>query len=96
MDKVNSMVLNVFNTLKMLIKRKELIFEPLRDHSSSEEMRDLVQLFLSAASANRVSSNPDLLLQAGCQHLASVIKKLNLHYQFDIQNELLKHFCEIL
>jgi hypothetical protein len=62
MDKVNSMVLNVFNTLKMLIKRKELIFEPLRDHSSSEEMRDLVQLFLSAASANRVSSNPDLLL----------------------------------
>jgi len=40
------MVINIFNTLKMLIRKKELVIETLKDTSSSEELRDLVDLFI--------------------------------------------------
>jgi len=36
------MVINIFNTLRMLIKKKEMIIETLKDTSSAEELRDLV------------------------------------------------------
>jgi hypothetical protein len=90
------MVINIFNTLRLGIKKKELILETLKDNSSTEELRDLVEIFFQAAYSNSRSSNPDLYLQAGCQHLAFSIKKLNLEHQFSIQNKLLDFYCEIL
>jgi hypothetical protein len=46
----------------MVVKKKEMILEKLKDNSSSEELRDLVQILVQAAYSNRESSNPDLYL----------------------------------
>jgi len=46
----------------MVLKKKELILETLKDNSSTEELRDLVEIFFQAAYSNSGSSNPDLYL----------------------------------
>jgi len=61
-DKVTDLVIIIFNTLKVVIKKKELVLETLKDNSSTEELRDLVQIFLQAGYSNNSSSNPDLYL----------------------------------
>ena len=61
-DKMTVMLINIFNTLKVVIKKKELVLETLKDNSSTEELRDLVQIFLQAGYSNNSSSNPDLYL----------------------------------
>lgn len=46
----------------MVLKKKDMIIETLKDSSSSDELRDLVQIFMQAAYSNSKSCNPDLYL----------------------------------
>ena len=90
------MLFNLFNSLRVLVDSPELLIEPLRDMTSDEESKDLVQLLHAADQLNKSKAKPSTKVSVGCMHITKMLRALNLEGNFEIQNKIMQHFVQLI
>ena len=59
-------------------------------------MKDLVLLLEAAQVQNRKQEVPCSKIQVGCTHIVRMLKLLNVEGNFEVQNKVVAHFCQLI
>lgn len=96
MSQVEGMLINIYNSLRVLLRDTRFVVECLRDQTSRDEIKDLGELLLSAEKAERAQAHPSTAIKVGCKHIVRMLHKMNLQGHFELQNKILSHFLKII
>lgn len=59
-------------------------------------MKDLVSLLKSADLQNKKQEKPCTKISVGCTHITRMLKMLNIDGNFEVQNKIMSHFCQLI
>lgn len=96
MSQVEGMLINIYNSLRVLLRDLRFVVECLRDQCNLYEVKDLGELLLSADKAERGQTHPSTAIKVGCKHIVRMLHKMNLQGHFELQNKILTHFLKII